>query len=163
MYNNLWEACAEENPWYMPFPCLWSRHDWRGWILLRCLWQTGTIIYSFSLWYWAQKVQLKAEYAAVAWLCNTKLSSPAKTVSMAVPGFVGLERSHLCKEKYMSKFTRNVVSTVAGNVHYHRRVQTTKPNRAFVKIWAEHFLTIWKTAFFFPWCSLSYFYSCLLR
>lgn len=148
MYNNLWEACAEENPWYMPFPCLWSRHDWRGWILLRCLWQTGTIIYSFSLWYWAQKVQLKTEYAAVAWLCNTKLSSPAKTVSMAVPGFVGLERSHLCKEKYMSKFTRNVVPTVAGNVHYHQRVQTTKPNRAFVKIWTEHFLTIWKPVFF---------------
>lgn len=164
MYSNLWEACAGEAPCHVPFPCRWSRHDWRSWILLRCLWQTGMIIYSFSLWYWAERVQLRPEYAAVTWVCNTKLSSSAKTVSMAVPGFVELERSHFCKGIYMSKFKRNLVPTVAGSIHYHQCVQTTKLNWAFIKIWTERFLTIWKTTFFsLTFSFLSLLFVCLDR
>lgn len=133
-HTTTWESCADEIPPYAPFSCLWCRHNWRGCILLRCLWQAETVIYCFSLWYWAQRVQLRPDYAAVTWACNTKLSLHAKRVSMAVSGFVGLERSHLCKGKHKSKCLRNVIPTVAVSVRYHQPAWTTKLNWAFVRI-----------------------------
>lgn len=111
----------------------------------RCLWQVGIVIYSFSPWYLAQRVHLGPEYSAIAWeVCNVKKCNHLLRQHSLV--LCDLKEVTFAR-KNTSKFTRNIVLTVTGGVHYHKCVQTTKSDWAFVYIWTECFLTIQKTTF----------------